>query len=59
MLILQHGSSSVQLIEGPSGHDEWHFNWSIELTFSDGSVKRYDFGGGNVDHDRTTLTKPL
>jgi hypothetical protein len=51
------GSSRAQLIEGPKGHDEWHFNWSLELTFSDGSVARYDWGGGNVDHDRTTITQ--
>jgi len=53
------GASSVRLVEAPVGHDEWHFNWSLELTFSDGSTKRYDFGGGNVDYDRTTITQPL
>jgi hypothetical protein len=53
------GACSARLVEAPKGHDEWHFNWSITLTFSDGSVKRYDWGGGNVDYDRTTVTQSL
>lgn len=53
------GPGQMVLVESPSGHDEWHFNWSITLTFSDGSTKRYDWDGGNVDYDRTTISKPL
>jgi len=49
----------VQLVEAPIGHDEWHFNWRLELRFSDGSTKPYDFPGGNVDYDRTTISKEL
>ncbi|MCW3127803.1 MAG: Allergen V5/Tpx family protein [Bacteroidetes bacterium] len=53
------GPGQAVLVEAPTGHDEWHFNWSVTLNFSDGSSKRYDWGGGNVDHDRTTITQPL
>lgn len=53
------GPGQAVLVEAPNGHDEWHFNWSITLTFSDGTTKRYDWDGGNVDHDRTTISKPL
>ena len=53
------GTGKVQLVEAPVGHDEWHFNWRLELTFSDGSTKVYDFPGGNVDYDRTTLNYEL
>jgi hypothetical protein len=53
------GVCIARLVEAPNGHDEWHFNWSLTLAFSDGSTKRYDWGGGNVDYDRTTITQPL
>ena len=53
------GVCRAQLVEAPHGHDEFHFNWTLQLTFSDGSTKRYDWGGGNVDYDRTTITQPL
>jgi len=53
------GACIARLVEAPNGHDEWHFNWALELTFSDGSVTRYDWGGGNVDYDRTTITVGL
>lgn len=53
------GPGQMVLVESPSGHDEFHFNWSITLTFSDGTSKRYDWDGGNVDWDRTTISKPL
>jgi hypothetical protein len=46
-----NGVCRAQLIESPNGHDEWHFSWWVELTFSDGTVMRRD-GGGNVDYDR-------
>lgn len=49
------GVCIAQLIESPNGHDEWHFNWTIELRFSDGTTMRRDWGGGNVDYDRTTI----
>src|SRR6266404_5892643 len=41
----------AHLIEGPNGHDEWHFDWWVELSFSDGSSSRQN-GSGNVDWDR-------
>jgi len=41
----------AHLVEQPVGDDEWHFNWFVELVFSDGSVIRRD-GSGNVDSDR-------
>ncbi len=53
------GACSAKLVEAPNGHDEFHFNWSIMLSFSDGTTKRYDWGGGNVDYDRTTIVQPL
>jgi hypothetical protein len=53
------GSCSARLVEAPKGHDEWHFNWALILTFSNGTEKRYDWGGGNVDYNRTTITQPL
>lgn len=53
------GSGQYVLVESPTGHDEWHFNYSLELYFSDGTSKRYDWTGGSVDYDRTTITQPL
>lgn len=53
------GVCQVVLVESPNGHDEWHFHWALELSFSDGSKKRFDWNDGNVDHDRATVTKPL
>lgn len=41
----------AHMVEGPHGHDEWHFNWWVELIFSDSSTIRHD-GSGNVDYDR-------
>jgi hypothetical protein len=41
----------AHLIEGPNGNDEWHFDWWVELKFSDGSLVRQS-GSGNVDSDR-------
>ncbi len=52
------GAGQAVLIESPNGHDEWHFNWTVILNFSDGTSKRYDWGG-NVDYDRTTLSNPI
>ncbi|MCF2221512.1 hypothetical protein H9Q08_19790 [Chryseobacterium sp. PS-8] len=52
------GGGQVVLIELPNGHDEWHFNWSITLNFSDKTSKRYDWFG-DVDYDRNTLTNPI
>ena len=49
----------VQLVEAPVGHDEWHFNWGLVLIFSDGTTKKYDFAGGNVDYDRANIVKEL
>jgi hypothetical protein len=37
--------------ERPNGNDEFHFNWWVELRFSDGSKMRRN-GSGNVDSDR-------
>ena len=53
------GQCQAVLVEAPKGHDEWHFNWSIQAGFSDGTSKQWDFSGGNVDHDRTTISQPL
>lgn len=53
------GIGQAVLIEVPKGKDEWHFNWGIILTFSDGKQVPYNWGGGNVDYDRTTITKAL
>ncbi len=52
-------SGQYVLVETPNGKDEWHFNYGLELYFSDGTSKRYDWTGGDVDHDRNTITKPL
>lgn len=52
------GPGQAVLVESPNGHDEWHFNWNINLNFSDGSQKQYNWAG-NVDYDRNTLTNPL
>jgi len=53
------GNSQVQLIESPVGHDEWHFNWAIELSFSDGTSRRFDLGAGDVDFDRNRISRPI
>ena len=53
------GACVARVVEAPNGNDEWHFNWGMTLTFSDGSTKDYNWGGGNVDHDRTTIQQPL
>jgi len=53
------GACTARVVESPNGHDEWHFNWGMVLTFSDGTSKSYNWGGGNVDHDRTTVNQPL
>lgn len=52
------GQCQVFIVEGPNGHDEWHFDWKVRLTFSDNSASEYS-GSGNVDHDRTTVVKPI
>jgi len=46
------GVCRAELTEQPNGHDEWHFNWWVELTFSSGETIRSATGAGNVDHDR-------
>ena len=53
------GAGQAVLIESPNGSDEWHFNWRVILTFSDNTQKQFDWGDGNVDSDRNTITKPL
>lgn len=53
------GNCRVELVEEPNGHDEWHFNWRLELRFSDSTTKRFDFSGGDVDYDRTTRSWSL
>lgn len=53
------GAGVIELIETPNGSDEWHFNWTLELTFTDGTSQRYDWNGGNVDHDRGVISKSL
>jgi hypothetical protein len=52
------GGGILKVIEAPNGHDEWHFNYTLELGFSDGETRRFD-GSGNVDYDRTTITRGL
>lgn len=47
-----NGVCRAELIEQPNGNDEWHFNWWVELTFSNGQTIRSATGGGNVDSDR-------
>jgi hypothetical protein len=42
---------AANLTERPVGNDEFHFDWWVELRFSDGSVLRRN-GSGNVDSDR-------
>ncbi|WP_435008796.1 hypothetical protein P12x_000052 [Tundrisphaera lichenicola] len=52
------GVGRLQLIEAPNGHDEWHFNWTLELNFSDGSTQRFDWSRPDgVDYDRTTIVE--
>lgn len=51
-----HGVCRAELTEQPNGHDEWHFNWWVELIFSNGQTIRSATGGGNVDHDRPHAT---
>jgi hypothetical protein len=61
LAVVEHPQSSslsdckAEVVEAPVGHDEWHFNWTLELTFSDGNLKRYDWSGGDVDWDRTKI----
>lgn len=47
-----NGVCRAELTEQPNGHDERHFNWWVELTFSSGQTIRSATGDGNVDHDR-------
>lgn len=46
------GICTAQAREDPNGDDEWHFNWELELRFSDGSVKHYVWNGENLAEDR-------
>lgn len=46
------GVCTAQAREDPHGDDEWHFNWTLELRFSDGSTKQYRWNGENVAEDR-------
>jgi hypothetical protein len=41
----------ARFVERPNGSDEMHFNWWVELRFSDGTTMRRN-GTGNTDHDR-------
>lgn len=52
------GQCHLYIIENPNGNDEWHFNWELRLTFSDGS-ELVSNGSGNLDRDRNTLSKVL
>ncbi|HEY9402000.1 MAG TPA: hypothetical protein VIQ24_04865 [Pyrinomonadaceae bacterium] len=51
-----NGVCRAELTEQPNGHDEWHFNWWVELTFSSGVTIRSATRAGNVDHDRPHAT---
>lgn len=51
-----NGVCRAELTEQPNGHDEWHFNWWVELTFSNGQTIRSATGAGDVDHDRPRAT---
>jgi hypothetical protein len=51
-----NGVCRAELTEQPNGHDEWHFNWWVELTFSSGQTIRSATGAGNVDYDRPHAT---
>jgi hypothetical protein len=53
------GVCNARLNESPKGKDEFHFNWSMLLTFSDNSTKAYNWNGENVDHDRGDVSHPL
>jgi hypothetical protein len=54
------GKCLAVIVESPEGHDEWHFQWTIELFFSDNSTSTiYNWRDGNVDYDRTTMSKQL
>lgn len=53
------GKCQATIVEAPVGHDEWHFNWSLQLRFSDRTSFDYNFSGENVDHDRRTVAKQL
>ncbi|HKR22021.1 MAG TPA: hypothetical protein VJS17_05460 [Pyrinomonadaceae bacterium] len=46
------GVCTAQAREDPVGDDEWHFNWTLELTFSDGTTKSYRWDGENIAEDR-------
>lgn len=52
------GAGTLKIVERPNGSDEWHFDYTLELTFSDGAVKTFD-GSGNVDHDRPNAGRGL
>jgi hypothetical protein len=54
------GVCTARVREDPETDDEWHFNWTFELTFSDGTTKRYNWSGENIAEDRReTGPKPL
>jgi len=43
----------------PNGDDEWHFNWTLTLRFSDGPPSVFNFGSENIAEDRNKARRQL
>jgi hypothetical protein len=50
----QRGNVKIHI--DPNGHDEWHFNFFLTLTFSDGSTLSGGADGISLDQNRREQT---
>jgi len=48
--VLQTGNVTIRI--DPNGHDEWHFNFFLDLVFNDGSRLSGGADGLSLSHDR-------
>lgn len=47
---LERGTVTIRI--DPNGHDEWHFNFTVTVYFSDGTSFSAGADGQNLDHNR-------
>lgn len=51
---LQGGTTEV--IIDPNGDDEWKFNYTLTLRFSDNSLLPYEWHGNELEENKTSIT---